>query len=84
MIGYYYQFWWNITSGGQGANYAYPIAIIELNAGTGEVYIKELKETVLGSAGHALDLKASKAPLTDNLKIVLVEENLECCLHLRT
>lgn len=58
VLGSYYPFWWNITSGGQGANYAYPTAIVELHAGTGEVYIKDLKQIVLGSAGHALELKA--------------------------
>ncbi|MCK4822265.1 three-Cys-motif partner protein TcmP [bacterium] len=83
VLGSYYPFWWNITSGGQRANHAYSTAIIELHAGTGEVYIKDLKQIVLGSSGHALELKASRAPTSDNLKVVLVEENSECCLHLK-
>lgn len=83
LLGSYYPFWWNITSGGQRANHAYSTAIVELHAGTGEVYIKDLKQIVLGSSGHALELKASRAPTSDNLKVVLVEENLECCLHLK-
>lgn len=83
VIRSYYPFWWNITSGGPRANYSYQTAIVELHAGTGEVYIKDLKQMMLGSSGHALELKASRAPMTDNLKVVLVEENPECCLHLK-
>ncbi len=83
VIGSYYPFWWNITSGGQSNNHAFPTAIVELHAGTGEVYIKDLKKIVLGSAGHALELKANRAPKSRNLKLVLVEENPECCLHLK-
>ena len=83
VLGSYYPFWWNITSGGQRANYAFQTAIVELHAGTGEVYIKDIEQTVLGSSGHALELKATRAPASDNLKIVLVEENSECCLHLK-
>lgn len=83
VLGSYYPFWWNITSGGPRANNAYETAIIELHAGTGEVYIRDLKQTVLGSSGHALELKASRSPESNNLKIVLVEENAECCMHLK-
>jgi len=37
----YYPFWWNITSGGKTANYKYSTALVELDAGTGEVYIED-------------------------------------------
>lgn len=83
VLSSYYPFWWNITSGGQRNNYAFPTVIVELHAGTGEVYIKDLNQTVLGSSGHALELKASRAPWPNNLKIVLVEEDYECCVHLK-
>jgi len=83
VLSTYYPFWWNITSGGQRADYSYSTAIVELHAGTGEVYIKDLDQTVLGSSGHALELKAKRAPVSDSLMVVLVEENPECCTHLR-
>jgi len=82
VIGEYYPFWWGITSGGKGSDYKYPTAIVELNAGTGEVYIEETGETVLGSAGHALELKVEN-PHARNLKVVLVEENPQCYKHLK-
>ena len=83
MIGEYYPFWWSITSGGPSRNYRYPTAIVELNAATGEVYIDDTHETVLGSAGHALELKVEKFPDTENLKLVLIEEHPGCYTHLK-
>jgi three-Cys-motif partner protein len=83
IFGAYYPFWWGITSGGKKADYRFSTAIVELHAGTGEVYIKDINKVVLGSAGHALDLKVRQAPLSENLKILLVEENRECCAHLK-
>lgn len=82
VIGGYYPFWWSITSGGARANYEYPTAIVELDAATGEMYIKETTETILGSAGHALDLKCTN-PNTRNLKVVLVEKDVACYGHLK-
>jgi three-Cys-motif partner protein len=84
VIGAYYPFWWKITSGGQARSYSNPTAIVELNAATGEVYIKETNEIVLGSAGHALELKASMAPHTRNFSVVLVEEDPQCYAHLKS
>ncbi len=82
IIGQYYTFWWNITSGGDHKNYDYPTAIVELDAATGEVFIKETNETMLGSSGHALELK-SQNPNTRKLKIILVERDSDCYGHLR-
>lgn len=82
VIGDYYSFWWRIASGGQRANYEFSTAIIELNAGTGEVYIEDTKQTILGSSGHAIDLKCSD-PNTRNLKIILVEKDVACYAHLK-
>jgi hypothetical protein len=82
VIGGYYPFWWGITSGGQKANYEYPTAIVELDAATGEVYIEDIKETILGSSGHALDLKCSN-PNTRYLKVILVEKDASCYSHLK-
>lgn len=83
VIGVYYSFWWNITSGGPKVGHRYPTAIVELNAATGEDYIEETRETVLGSAGHALELKVGEAPKKANLKVVLVEEHPACYAHLK-
>lgn len=77
IISQYYPFWWNITSGGPSNNFTWDTAIIELNAATGEMYIKDTKEIALGSAGHAMDLKC-KNTYTNNLKIILVEEDGDC------
>ena len=79
----YYHTWWGITSGGSSRNNRLATAIVELNAGSGEDYIEELGETILGSSGHALELKMNAAN-TNNLKIILVEENDECYNHLRS
>ena len=73
----YYEFWWYITSGREKARYKYNTAIVEMNAATGEVYIEETGETILGSAGHALDLKINN-PNARYLKIVCVEEHNGC------
>lgn len=83
VIGIYYWFWWGITSGGPRREHGYPTAIVELNAATGEDYIEETHETVLGSAGHALQLKVEKVPHTENLKVVLIEEHSGCYAHLK-
>jgi len=77
VIGLYYPLWWEITSGGPAKNHAWPTAIVELDAGTGEVHIKETKETILGSSGHALNLKLGN-PNTRNLTVILVEWDVEC------
>jgi len=82
IIGDYYPFWWGITSGGPRKHYRIKTAIIELNAATGEIFIDDTQETVLGSAGHALDLKLNTSN-TDNLKIILVEDNVECYSNLK-
>lgn len=82
VIGEYYPFWWSITSGGESANHDWPTAIVELDAGTGEVYIEDTNAIILGSSGHALDLKCSN-PNTRNLKVVLVEKDADCYRHLK-
>ena len=87
VIRKYYPFWWKITSGGRSAEYQYNTAIVELNAATGEVFIDDINQTTLGSAGHALNLKVNhfgdQDLDTDNLKVILVEENEECYYHLK-
>jgi three-Cys-motif partner protein len=83
VIGRYYPFWWGITSGGPIRNYEYPTTIVELDAATGEGYINETNEVILGSSGHALDLKCNRHPDTRELKIVLVEKDVECYSHLK-
>ncbi|MBN2074407.1 MAG: three-Cys-motif partner protein TcmP [Dehalococcoidales bacterium] len=82
ILGEYYPFWWNITSGGPSNNHGWATAIVELNAATGEAYIEDTKETILGSAGHALELKCNRTNTT-NLKVILVEENSDCYQHLK-
>jgi three-Cys-motif partner protein len=87
VIGLYYPFWWKITSGGRTGEYLKHTAIIELNAATCEDYIKDTKEVVLGSAGHALELKVKHLEENDvdttNLKVILIEEDGECYKHLK-
>ncbi len=82
IIGKYYPFWWNITSGGLRKNHSYRTSIVELNAGTGEDFIEDTNETVLGSSGHALKLKLENND-TSNLIIILVEEDYDCFTHLQ-
>ena len=81
-LGGYYPTWWGITSGGQVKNYGLSTAIVELNAGTGLDHIKDNGETILGSSGHALQLKMEN-PNTQKLKVVLVEEDADCFNHLK-
>lgn len=80
----YYELWWKITSGGPRVNYGYYTAIIEMNAGTGEIYIKESDEIILGSAGYALELKFNNPYVENpNICVILVEEDEECIDHLK-
>src|SRR5207245_7721143 len=44
ILGNYYEFWWRITSGGESKRNEFPTAIVDMNAGSGELYIKELGE----------------------------------------
>lgn len=82
VISEYYPFWWSITSGGQRANYEWPTAIVELDAATGEVYIEDTEEIILGSASYALNLKCSN-PNTRYLKVILVEMDTACYTRLK-
>jgi three-Cys-motif partner protein len=82
IIAEYYPFWWKITSGGDKASYSWATAIVELDAATGEMYIKDTHETILGSAGHALSLKCDNK-YTKKLTIILVEKDLDCYSHLK-
>ncbi len=82
IIGRYYQRWWDITSGGNSKEHQYNTAIIELNAATGEDYIKDTGETLLGSSGHALELKLT-GDEKPNLFVILVEEDPECFKRLQ-
>ncbi len=79
----YYEFWWSVTSGGSRAEHAYSTAIVDLNAATGELHIEDTGETVLGSAGHALELKYRSNLPTEKLALVLVEDNEECYRRLK-
>ena len=81
IIGQYYEFWWKITSGGNKRDYQNTTAIVELNAGSGEVFVKELNETILGSAGHSIELKR-KLDKRNCLNLVLIEEDATCYAHL--
>ena len=81
-LGGYYPIWWGITSGGDVKGHELLTAIVELNAGTGEDYIKERDEVILGSSGHAMQLKTGN-PYAKNLKVILVEEDPECYSRLK-
>ena len=80
----YYKLWWKITSGGRNSNYSYQTSIVEMNAATGEIYIKETDEIILGSAGCALNLKFNKKFVEKpNLALILVENDETCIEHLK-
>ncbi|MFQ5951253.1 MAG: hypothetical protein ACE5KH_04130, partial [Candidatus Geothermarchaeales archaeon] len=68
---------------GAGKEYALPTAIVDMNAGSGELYIEETGQTTLGSAGHALELKFGSSFPTEALELLLVEENEECFARLK-
>jgi len=81
ILGAYYPLWWYITSGGPHNLHSNPTAFIEMNAGSGENSIKESGSVILGSSGHAINVK-SKNP-SSPLKVILVEEDAECFSHLK-
>ena len=79
IIANYYKFWLNVTTRGSWGD----VNIIEMNAGTGEIYIEDTKQTILGSAGHVLDLKYGQSgAIYSKLNIILIEEDNECRKHL--
>ena len=80
----YYYLWWNITSGGPVRRHIFPTSIVEMHAATGEVYIEDTQETLLGSAGHALQFKHKNRRIARNLKIICIEENDECYDNLKS
>lgn len=82
ILGSYYPLWWSITSGGKQRNFRNPTAIVELNAGTGEDYIPDRNETILGSSGHALQLKSDHA-VTSHFTLILIEDDPNCFYHLQ-
>ena len=78
IIERYYSFWLSVTTRGRG-RFADKVHIVEMNAGTGQVKIEETGEIILGSAGHALELKyGPKRLLNKKLRIVLIEPHEEC------
>ena len=84
IVHQFYELWWIISSGGFPFSYSLPTTIIEMNSGSGEIYIKETDEIILGSAGYALELKFnSNYSEIPNLDIILVEENEDCITHLK-
>jgi len=81
IISAYYKLWWTITSGGASKNYRYTTTIVEMNAATGENFLSDSKAIILGSSGHAIELKNN--PDTSNLIIILIEENSKCYSRLK-
>ena len=77
IVGNYYRIWWKITSGGSTLGHPQQTAIIEMNSATGEIYIEDNNQKILGSAGHALKLKGDD-PNSSKLNVILVEEHDEC------
>lgn len=81
ILGIYYNTWWKITSGGSKST-IYPNSIVEMNAATGEIYIEDYQETILGSSGHALKIKGENSSAS-KLNVVLVEKDDECFKRLQ-
>jgi three-Cys-motif partner protein len=80
IISDYYRFWLGVVARHQ---YVRSVNIIEMDAGTGELYFKDIRMTALGSAGHSLNLRYnSKDSFTRKLQIFLVEEDNECRNHM--
>jgi three-Cys-motif partner protein len=82
ILGGYYPLWWSITSGGSTIGHPKDTAIVEMDAGSGEDCVKETGEIILGSSGHALNLKMTN-PLASKLKVILVEKDRACFDHLK-
>ncbi len=83
ILGNYYEFWHSVQSGGGKNYFRYPTSIIDLDAGTGLIYIKDEDEIIKGSAGHALDLKFLTPNIgTNNLTVFLIEEHNQCRQYL--
>ena len=82
ILGIYYRTWWEITSGGSNKPIRFQNSIVEMNAGTGEIYIEDSQETILGSSGHALQIKG-KNPSASKLNVILVEEDDRCFARLQ-
>ena len=84
FLGQYYSYWWRIASGGASAQNRYSTAIVDFYAATGEVYLKDKGETLLGSTGHALEMKFNppSGSNSENLTVVAVESDQSCYDHL--
>ena len=82
ILGVYYRTWWNITSGGQNRSIKFENSIVEMNAATGEIYIEDSHETILGSSGHALQIKGENQ-FTSKLNVILVEQDDRCFIKLQ-
>ncbi|MGY5874962.1 MAG: three-Cys-motif partner protein TcmP [Candidatus Thorarchaeota archaeon] len=76
IISQYYKFWLDVTTKGSWGD----VTIVEMDAGTGELHIKETNETILGSAGHALELKYGSN--YTKLEIILIEQSKKCRIHM--
>ncbi|MHA1863575.1 MAG: three-Cys-motif partner protein TcmP [Candidatus Thorarchaeota archaeon] len=76
IIAEYYEFWLSIVTSRKYNE----VNIVEMDAGTGEVYIADINKTILGSAGHALDLRYGK--FRRQLNVVLIEKSKECREHM--
>lgn len=81
----YYSFWLSVTTRGKGRFGRRGVYIVEMNAGTGLVKVDETAERILGSAGHALNLKyGPKKDWNKKLRVILVEPLPECRTALRS
>jgi len=88
IVANYYRFWLNVVHpkgeirGGKRPPWVEQernVFIVDMNAGSGELYIEDADETILGSAGHALDLAyGSGTRQYDRLHLILVESDQAC------
>ena len=82
ILGVYYRLWWNITSGGQNRSIKFENSIVEMNAATGEIYLEDSHKIILGSSGHALQIKG-ETQFASKLNVILVEQNDQCFIKLQ-
>lgn len=76
IISSYYDFWLSVVARNRFVQTVY---IVEMDAGTGELYFKDTKTQALGSAGHSMALRYdSTKRYSRKLNVILVEEDAGC------
>ncbi|MHA2142632.1 MAG: three-Cys-motif partner protein TcmP [Candidatus Thorarchaeota archaeon] len=79
IIDEYYGFWLDVVTSPTFGE----VNIVEMDAGTGELYIEDINRTILGSAGRALALKyGTSSKIHNKLNVILIEQDKRCRTHM--